>query len=203
VANYYPVSPRFWSTARRLQWDDTHRTLALYLLTCEHRNLEGLYRLPLAYIAADLNWLEPRVAAAMGRLERDDFIAYDHDAQVVFVKKALKWHQPKSERQLTGAINSLRSVPETPLLQALLDAADTHSEGYANAIREAFSPNLEAIRNTRARTTPTPTPEAVPTPEPTPPPPPARARDERPDPLAVPHVGGAVAGVVEGLRKAS
>lgn len=49
VARYYPVSPLFWSDKKVIKWDERTRYLSLYLLTSEHRNLEGLFRLPPIY----------------------------------------------------------------------------------------------------------------------------------------------------------
>lgn len=56
MARYYPVSPLYWSDSKVQSWSNETKMLGLYLLTCEHRNLEGLYRLPFAYVEADLGW---------------------------------------------------------------------------------------------------------------------------------------------------
>lgn len=139
MARYYPVSPLFWSDAKVRQWDDRTTLLALYLLTCEHRNLEGLYRLPLAYVEADLCWPADAVLSRMGGLCADGFIDYDHSGQVVFVRNALKYQAPKSKLQIKGAINALEQVPETPLMEQLAETAAVHSRPLATAIRRAFA----------------------------------------------------------------
>jgi hypothetical protein len=105
--------------------DDQGKVLALYLLTCEHRNLEGLYRLPYAYIQADLAWSDQAVRDGMDRLIEDGFINYDPAARVVFLPKALKYHEPKSAKQVQGAINALQQVPDTALWHAFTEAAAT------------------------------------------------------------------------------
>lgn len=143
MARYYPISPLFWSDATVRSWiaEGSDRTvvLALYLLTCEHRNLEGLYRLPKAYVSADLGWEAEAVGEHMARLLSDEFIEYDEMPQVVFVRNALKYQQPKSKPQIKGAITSLEHVPATPLLDSLLRVADTHAPILAKAMRKAFA----------------------------------------------------------------
>jgi len=124
MARYYPVSPLFWSDVGVQQWGDREKLLALYLLTCEHRNLEGLYRLPHSYIAEDLGWELEDVRKAMQRLIEAGFIRYDEASRVVFVCRALKYQAPKSARQVKGAIASLQEVPDTPLLDDFLQAAE-------------------------------------------------------------------------------
>ena len=74
------MSPLFWTDARVRQWDDPTRMLALYLLTCPHRNLEGLFRLPLSYVTADLDWPMAKLREAMRQLERVGLAAHAHDA---------------------------------------------------------------------------------------------------------------------------
>jgi hypothetical protein len=147
VASYYPISPLFWSDDKVRSWiaEERDRTvvLALYLLTCEHRNLEGLYRLPKAYVIEDLGWEADAVGEHMARLLDDEFIEYDESARVVFVRNALKYQQPKSPPQIKGAINSLERVPETPLLMSLLRVADTHALTLSKAIRKTFKDRLK------------------------------------------------------------
>ena len=54
--SYWRVTPAFWGDEKVAGWNDDTRLLALYLLTCEHRTLEGLFRLPKGYIMADDLW---------------------------------------------------------------------------------------------------------------------------------------------------
>jgi len=136
MARYYPVSPLYWSDPKVASWSPEATLLGLYLLTCEHRNLEGLYRLPYAYAQADLRWTEQEIVGAMADLIETDFIAYDYDAQVVLLPKALKYHTPKSDRQIQGAINALQEVPDTALWPDFLAAAHE----YAPALYARLEP---------------------------------------------------------------
>lgn len=139
MARYYPVSPLFWMDDKIGQLDDQGKLLALYLLTCEHRNLEGLYRLPCAYIQADLAWDRDTVKDEMDRLMSLGFIAYDEAARVVFLPKALKYHEPKSPKQVQGAVNALQQVPDTALWNQFQAAA----EAYAPALSAEIGTPLE------------------------------------------------------------
>lgn len=134
MACYYPISPLFWADDKTRQWSDPPRLLALYLLTCEHRNLEGLYRLPKDYVRSDLKWSGSKLAGAWKQLEEDEFLSYDADAQVVFVRNAMKYQAPKSGTQITGALKALAAVPRTPLLEAFKAVAAE----YAPKFREAM-----------------------------------------------------------------
>lgn len=140
-AQFYPVYPKFWAKAKRMAWSDQVVRLGLYLITCKHRNLEGLYHLPLAYVEADNGWSRRTVKESLDQLLRDGFVEYDDEAEVVLLRNALEYYQPKSPRQIAGALTALETLPVTPLLRGLLDSADTHAEGFAEALRGAFSLN--------------------------------------------------------------
>jgi hypothetical protein len=134
VARYYPVSPLFWSDKKVIKWDERTRYLSLYLLTSEHRNLEGLFRLPLAYIQADLDWSSDEVSDHMSDLTSDGFVNYDGGAKVVFLPKALKYHQPKAPKQIAGAINVLQQVPPTVLWPDFMAAAKAYAPEFHAAL---------------------------------------------------------------------
>jgi hypothetical protein len=134
VARYYPVSPLFWTDKKVIKWEERTRYLSLYLLTSEHRNLEGLFRLPLAYIEADLDWSSEDVRTCLRDLTDDGFVNYDSAAKVVFLPKALKYHQPKAPKQIQGAINVLQQVPPTTLWSDFMTAAQTYAPEFYAAL---------------------------------------------------------------------
>lgn len=150
MARYYPVSPLFWMDDKIGQLDDQGKILALYLLTCEHRNLEGLYRLPYAYIQADLAWDEVTVREEMATLIGLGFINYDEAARVVFLPKALKYHNPKSAKQVQGAVNALQQVPDTTLWHLFVEAAATYAPALSEAIGNPLATPSERDTHTHA-----------------------------------------------------
>jgi len=135
VARYYPVSPLFWTDEKVIQFDDQEKLMALYLLTCEHRNLEGLFRLPYAYVQADLDWDAAKTRNGMEHLIERGFVKYDREARVIFLARALKYHEPKSAKQVQGAVNALQMVPPTTLWGDFVAAAEQFAPALFNAIR--------------------------------------------------------------------
>jgi len=171
MRDYKRVSPRFWAEAQADGWSDDMKMLALYLLTCEHRTTEGLYRLPVEYMAADLSgadglgadlagaWSPERVRAALARLTDDGFVRYDHAARVVFLPRALAYQAPENPNQRRAAIKSLRALPETPLLAAFLEAARDLCPKLAREFEEPFAEGSPEPLGESPAPTPAPTPE--------------------------------------------
>lgn len=65
MRRYTKVSPKFWTSPTVRSLSEDGRWLFLYLLTCPHNNLLGLFVAPLGYLTADLRWPEERVRAAL------------------------------------------------------------------------------------------------------------------------------------------
>jgi hypothetical protein len=135
MAQYWRVSPRIWL---HHDWDEDTKLLALYILTCDHRTTEGLFRLPKPYICADLQWLPERLGKPFSKLLANGFIEYDETAQVVLIVKALKWQRPDNPNQQTAAIKALEELPETRLWERFLTVAEEYAKGFAQALRQAF-----------------------------------------------------------------
>lgn len=139
---YYRVSPKFWSSAERLGWDEETRLLALYILTCEHRTTEGLFRLPKQYIMADLEWSPQRLAQPFDRLCSEGFIEYDHKAKVVLIVKALAYQSPSNPNGVTAALRALEMVPETGLDQRFYEQCQLYCQRLAQQLPERFKQPL-------------------------------------------------------------
>src|SRR4029077_2967535 len=146
MASYHKVSIRFWKDRDVRAWlkggEHLTATLALYLLTCDHKNSEGLYWLPTAYIETDLALEADEVGRRMAHLLDKGFIEYDEEAEVVFLPKALNYHEPKSERQIKGAIQALERVPETDLFPRFVTVAQSLAPSLAKEIRKVFKERL-------------------------------------------------------------
>lgn len=138
AGRYHRVPETFWQLAREHNWPERTVIVGLYLQTCKHRTTEGLYTLPLAYVAADLGWNVSVVEKQMSQLGKDGFIKYDSKAEVVLLSIALAVQAPKAPGQIEGAIRRLKYLPECPLLLDLYGYASTYSSAFAEAIREAF-----------------------------------------------------------------
>jgi hypothetical protein len=144
---YHRIDPRFWTDPAVRGWSDDAKLLALYLLTCPHRTTEGLFRLPKAYIQADLEWSAERLAEPFAELlaERNGepgFIAYDERAQVVLLRDALKDQPPQNDNQVTAALRSLDELPATHLTCEFKQLAERFCQRLAKRLPEGFGQGL-------------------------------------------------------------
>jgi len=91
-----------------------------YLWTCPHRKIEGLFELPLGYIASDLNIPVGVAEEKIKLLEQKGFIAYEDD--VIFVKGYMsvqnKLQGKVPNDTIKGIVNNLTELqPSKKLLE--------------------------------------------------------------------------------------
>ena len=92
-----------------------------YLWTCPHRKIEGLFELPLGYIASDLNIPVGVAEEKIKLLEQKGFIAYEDD--VIFVKGYMgvqnKLQGKVPADTIKGIINNLMELQPSKKLLTL------------------------------------------------------------------------------------
>ncbi|PUU87754.1 hypothetical protein [Halanaerobium sp.] len=133
---YQKVQTNFWINNKVRSWDFKTRMIALYLLTNQHRISEGLYRLPLSYIAEDLQLKVKDIKKAIERLSRDQFIKYDRDNSMILIINALKYQPLQNINHIKAAVNKLESLPVSPLLGELIRLAECYNPKFYNFLKK-------------------------------------------------------------------
>src|SRR5262245_486570 len=135
---YNRIDQRFWTDRAVRGWTDDAKLLALYLLTSPHRATEGLFRLPKAYIQADLEWSAERLGQPFRQLLESRFLDYDDDAQVVLIRNALKYQPLQNDNQVTAALKALEELPPTRLAWDFRQLAEQFCQRLAKRLPQGF-----------------------------------------------------------------
>jgi hypothetical protein len=106
---------------------DDARLLALYLLTGQHANMIGCFRLPDGYISEDIKWGSERVSKAFDELFQMGFVTRETSSKWVFIRNFMTWNQLGNPNQGIGALRLFEQVPDKccfkpDLARSLLDA---------------------------------------------------------------------------------
>jgi len=156
---YWRVSPAFWTDEKTVEWNQDTRYLALYILTCPHRTLEGLFRLSKGYILDDLGWDAERLREPFQILLSDGFIEYDGRARLCLIVNALAYQAPDNSNHAKAAVKQLATLPKSGLFARLLQLADIHSKPLADALRKGLPERFGDGNANPPTPTPTPTPD--------------------------------------------
>lgn len=133
MREFSKISPAVWQSQRfnSLPSDDG-RYLYLYLLTNEHQNSAGAYRLRDGTACDDLQWDRERYIAARQQLIDADMVRFDPEAFVIMVTRWFKHNPPMNADHLTGIIRTLERLPSETIVN---DATEAVTEAW-DAIQE-------------------------------------------------------------------
>ena len=110
------------------------KLVALYLISAPHANMLGLYRLPLAYVAADTGLTSTETQDAMNELSEAELVSYSADRQFIWVRYFI----PTQVLGDDGCLNPLdnKSVHAQRVFESLAGAP------FRNDLLEAYGQAL-------------------------------------------------------------
>jgi hypothetical protein len=147
MRDYGVVHTKFWTEPDVLAMSERGRLLFLYLLTGPHTTASGCFRLPLAYIAADLGWELETVCQTFSELSANGFAYHCQASSWVVIPKFLK-HNPIANPNCGKAIaTQIEQLPQNfsyiGLLFEMLEPFCTRlPNGFLNGLRNRM-PNQD------------------------------------------------------------
>lgn len=111
MRDYGKVHTSFWTSANIRSMSDDGRSLALYLLTCPHGTIAGVFRLPNGYVCEDLQWDSERVTKGFAELLSNGFANRCETTKWVFICKHFQWNPPENPNQKKAAVKCASLVP--------------------------------------------------------------------------------------------
>ncbi len=112
MRDYGKVYGTFWSSNTTHSLSDDGKLLALYLMTCSHSTIAGVFRLPDGYVAEDIGWDQNRVQQGFAELLAKGFANRCETTKWVWIVKHLEWNKPENPNQRKSAAKIALSVPD-------------------------------------------------------------------------------------------
>lgn len=169
MRDYGRVYATFWSSSTTCPLSDDGKLLALYLMTCAHSTITGVFRLPDGYVAEDLHWGVERVRQGFAELLFKGFANRCETTKWVWVCKHLEWNKPENPNQRKSAAKIAASIPDEcewkPDFMRVcgeslgLDVS-AYSNGSATVEQPLLNQKTEAVTGTEAGESPA-TPDGI------------------------------------------
>lgn len=112
MRDYGKVYSRFWSSRDMRGLSEDGRYLALYLMTCQHCTLVGIFQLPDGYVCEDIQWSAERVAKGFAELFRKGFAIRCETTDWVWITKHLEWNGVENPNQAKAAVKIIAEVDQ-------------------------------------------------------------------------------------------
>jgi len=111
MRDYGKVHSSFWSSPTTGTLSDDGKVLALYLMTCSHSTIAGVFRLPDGYVSEDLGWTSARVSKGFAELFHKGFSNRCETTKWVWIRKHLDWNPPENPNQRKSAAKIAGMIP--------------------------------------------------------------------------------------------
>ena len=112
MRDYGKVHSSFWSSPTISALTDDGKMLALYLMTCQHNTIAGVFRIPDGYAREDLGWDAVRVVDGFVELFDKGFATRCIDTKWVWIRKHLVWNPPENPNQRKAIAKIAAQVPD-------------------------------------------------------------------------------------------
>jgi len=127
MRDYAKISPNFWAgkTGKELRKCPESLIVSMYLITCPHANMLGLFYVPLLYIAHETGLGIEGASKGLRWAESAGFCSYDNDTETVWVYEMARFQiadqlKPTDKRSI-GVQNEYNSLPSNPYLTSFYD----------------------------------------------------------------------------------
>jgi hypothetical protein len=112
MRDYGKVYSRIWESPDFRGLSEDGRTLALYLLTCQHGTIAGAFRVPDGYACEDLQWCSERVSEGFSNLAEKGFATRCEVSKWVWIGRYLLWNPPENPNQRKSIAKVADLVPD-------------------------------------------------------------------------------------------
>lgn len=159
MRDYGKVSPQFWigETGKQLRGDANAQLLALYLMTCPHSTMTGVFHCPVLYMAHETGMSVEGASKALARLSEVGFCEYEATSETVFVVRMAAYQIGESlkpnDNRVAGLRKDVERMPEGPMKSRFLaEYADAFGLEKPSKKRKALQSPLKAPPKPRAGT---------------------------------------------------
>jgi len=117
---YAKVTRKIWHTSQFRALSREARELYLYIITCPHGNILGMFVLRPGYVVDDLRLpSRQRFTQLLGELLHQHLVAWDPDAEIILDLEYLDKHPLDNPNQVKAAVKKLDELPKTKLFSEL------------------------------------------------------------------------------------
>ena len=148
---YIRIATRFWSDEKIEDLSEQARYLYLYILTNQHTNMAGFYRLPAKYIQADLSWNVKQLNKPFQELLSKGLIKQDSNRSIILIPNFLRYNKIQNPNQVKSVQKITEELPDNNLFEEFVDCIKQHvscdCKGLVKRLGERFTKRLGKPEN--------------------------------------------------------
>lgn len=146
---YSRIQNKIWNSPTFKRLNDDAQKLWLYLLTCPHGNILGMFILKPGYVIEDLGWSKQAFTKAFAEVlevpcsnGEIGLVKYDESNQLLLIKNYLEHNPLTNPNQITAAVKKLNDLPKSELFHNLKAFIEVFAEGFKEGL---YEPLIKAL----------------------------------------------------------
>lgn len=139
---YQKIHSQIWNDEKFTTLSPTQQRLFLYILTCPHGNLIGMYVLKPGYACDDLKCSAKDFEKDLNKIIEKGLIAYDKSVSLILVKRYLKHNPITNPNQVKAAKKMICELPKSVLFHEFMEVLP---EVLKEELREVLSKQEQVL----------------------------------------------------------
>lgn len=140
MRDYGQIQSSYWTHPDIKLLSTDAKLIGAYLLTCQHTNGIGCFRMPVGYVSIDLDIGIERVSIGLSELYRKGFLEHDETSEYILIPNFLRWNPISNPNSAKARAKEFGSVPSgisiyQSLINALIKNGAYWGEDFLNHIK--------------------------------------------------------------------
>lgn len=142
MREYGQIQSSYWTHPDIQPLSVEAKVIGAYLLTCQHTNGIGCFRIPIGYVSIDLGMGIETVSKGFRELSENGFLEHDPRSEYVLIPQFLRWNKISNPNSAKARISEFDLVPSSvSIYPKLINALLRHGKYWG----DEFLNRLEAL----------------------------------------------------------
>lgn len=139
------IDSQFWTDKDLRSISQNARYLALYLPSCPHGDMLGVFKLPFVYAIADLQWEEAQLLEPLQELADIEYLTFNEEHEFVCLNEFQQSTPPTNSNQVAARVKLLEKLPVIDLdINRPMDLLLSSALSFKNS--EEYQKRIERVR---------------------------------------------------------
>ena len=139
MRDYGQIQSAYWTHPDIQAVSIEAKLIGAYLLTCQHTNGIGCFRMPIGYVSIDLGMGIETVSKGFRELFQRGFLEHDEEAGYVLIPNFLRWNPTQNPNSAKARAKEFDLIPSSisvypNLIKALLEHGGYWEKAFRNRI---------------------------------------------------------------------
>lgn len=120
MREYSKISNSIWTSEKFSRLNSANKLFYLYLLTCQHGNSAGCFKIKIGYMCADMDWPEAQVLDGLCKLNDAGLALYNRVEHTLYIWNWYTFNSPQNPKHAAKIISDIFLIPYCELRNKII-----------------------------------------------------------------------------------